>query len=36
MFNTKIKKKIDEQAIENIARMPKLKNLKQSNMKDFE
>ena len=36
LFNTKIKKKIDEQAIENIARMPKLKNLKQSNMKDFE
>lgn len=35
LFNAKSKKKIDKTAIENIARMPKLKKIKQTNMKEF-
>jgi hypothetical protein len=36
LFNAKQKKKLDAKEIDNIARMPKLKNLKQANMKDFQ
>ena len=35
-INKKIKKKINQEAIKNIARMPKLKQLKQANFKEFE
>ena len=36
LFNAKRKKKLNVKEIDDIARMPKLKNLKQSNFKEFE
>jgi len=36
LFNDKRKKKLNVKEIDDIARMPKLKNLKQSNFKEFE